>query len=409
MRKLAGACDARRRCAENLRNASREPQYVIPIEAFSNALRSQGVDFLTGVPCSYLKSFVSYANASGSLRYRVAASEGEAVGIATGAYLSGSLPMVLLQNSGLGNCINPLTSLTATFGIPMLLLVSHRGEGGADAPQHRRMGEITYDLLRTVGVSSHTLPSGLEQATAVLKAACAEARERMEPVALVVSKGCFEPYVFQEPLPQKCAHASLPAVAAPDVAALGSREDALRATVGVLQESDLVIATTGMTARELSAIDDRDANFYMMGSMGCAPAIGFGLCCNQPHRKVIVLDGDGAFLMKMGSSATIGHYRPSGLLHVLLDNGVYETTGGQPTVSGAVSFEQVGGAVGYAQVMRAGSPTELARIVRDFEVGDGPTLCTMSILGGHMTDVPRVARSPEEIRDRFREQACGRI
>jgi phosphonopyruvate decarboxylase len=378
----------------------------VGIEAFTESLELRGVSFYTGVPCSYLQSFVSYA-ASGKIRYFAAASEGEAIALAAGAYLGGNLGIVLIQNSGLGNCVNPLTSLAHTFEIPLLLIVSHRGEGGDDAPQHLLMGEIMYDLLRVMRVSAHTLPDDTVSAAEVLDRSIDEALTKRRPVALVAPKGAFEPYAA-ECLPLAKHPSRFPeSSAAPEETRLVPRLDALRAIRARLDPSDLVITTTGMTSREWFALGDCEANFYMMGSMGCAPAIGLGVALERPQRRVVVIDGDGALLMKLGSAATVGHHAPPGLLHVLLDNGTYETTGGQPTASPTVDFAGVAAHVGYRHAIAVRSTEELADVVGSFRVGEGPSFCSLQILSGHMEGVPRVKPSPQEIRDRFRAFALA--
>lgn len=378
---------------------------MLHIEPFSKVMREEGIDFLTGVPCSYLKSFVSYANASGRIPYSVASSEGEAIGIAAGAWLGGRMPMVLIQNSGLGNCVNPLTSLSLTFDLPLVLMVSHRGQGPKDAPQHRVMGAITYALLETMGIEAHTMPPEQEEAHDLLRRLRRTAAQRLRPVAVVVPKGTFEPYAYTEKLTPKTPKTPTEPDASAAPERLAPRVEALQAIAGALAPDDLVIATTGMTSRELFTVGDRPANFYMMGSMGCAPAIALGLALCRPQRKVIVLDGDGAFMMKMGTATTIGHYRPQGILHLLLDNGTYETTGGQPTASPTVDFERVALAAGYRRAVTARDPADLSRLVSDFRVGDGPVLGVLPILDGHLPDVPRVEPRPQQIRDRFREAA----
>ena len=379
---------------------------MIEIGSFVRVLDELGTGFYTGVPCSYLNSFMNYAT-SGKIRYTAAASEGEAVGIATGAYLGGGQPAaVLIQNSGLGNCVNPITSLSITFEIPFLLLVSHRGEGGKDAPQHLHMGEIMYDLLGAIGVPAYTLPDSTQSAIGMLRESHAEMMSTMRPVALVARKGVFEPYK----LSTRAFPTAVPGTTPEPASAVEcriARVDALRQISRALSPSDLVVATTGMTARELCAVHDRDANFYMMGSMGCAPAIGLGVALERPERKVVVIDGDGAFMMKMGVASTIGHYAPSGLLHVVLDNGTYETTGSQPTVSSTTVFEQVACAAGYKRGVRVNSLQELAEVIEAFAPGDGPVFCCLRILDGHMEQVPRVRPSPLEIRDRFRAAALA--
>ncbi len=376
----------------------------IGIKASTESLERRGASFYTGVPCSYLQSFVSYA-ASGKIRYYAAASEGEAIGMAAGAYLGGNLGTVLIQNSGLGNCVNPLTSLSLTFEIPLLLIVSHRGAGGNDAPQHLLMGEIIYDLLRVMGVSAHTLPDHTAAAIETLDSSLDEALSKRRPVALVAPKGIFEAYAGGDVQPAKRPPRVRESAADAGETRLVPRLEALRAIRARLDREDLVITTTGMTSREWFALGDREANFYMMGSMGCAPAIGLGVALERAQRRVVVIDGDGALLMKLGSAATIGHYAPPGLLHVLLDNGTYETTGGQPTVSPTVAFADVARGVGYRRATTVRSADELADVVGSFRVGEGPSFCSLQVLSGHMDGVPRVGPSPQEIRDRFR--ACA--
>ena len=377
---------------------------AVAIERFAGALRDQGVDVFTGVPCSYFRSFVSFAASSDSLPYTAAASEGEAIGIATGAWLSGRMGAVLLQNSGLGNCVNPLTSLSATFGIPLLLMVSHRGEDGSDAPQHELMGEVTYGLLKTLRIPTYTLPTDDDGAERTLAEALTEARRSSRPVALVVGKGTFGSF-DGDPRPAEAAPSPTSPETLPGPRVTVTREAALRALVDVLDDRDLVVSTTGMTSRELFAIKDRPGTFYMVGSMGCAASIGLGVARCAVGRKVVVIDGDGALLMKLGTTATIGHYRPEGLVHVVLDNGTYETTGGQPTTSASVAFEQIAAGAGYARSLVVNDPTALARVVAEFVPGQGPLFVTLAIESGHMPGVGRVGRTPFEIRDAFRDAA----
>jgi len=373
----------------------------LSIEPFVGLLRDEGVEAFTGVPCSYFKSFVSYAATSERVPYTAAASEGEAVAIAAGSYLAGRLAAVLIQNSGLGNGVNPITSLVRTYDIPLLLMVSHRGEGGADAPQHHVMGAITHGLLETMGVETETLPSDPASAEPLVRRLLGLARDEQRAVALVVPKGTFAPFDETDADRRTEEPAAVAEATSPCDGPLPSRLDALRAVDGALRETDLVVSTTGMTSRELFSVRDRPANFYMMGSMGCAPGLALGVLRARPHRKLVLLDGDGAFLMKMGTAATIGHYRPPGLLHVLLDNGTYETTGGQPTVSPSVAFERVAAACGYRRAFVAGGVDELAEEVARLSPGDGPVFCALRIADGHLDGVGRVGRTPRQIRDAF--------
>jgi phosphonopyruvate decarboxylase len=193
-----------------------------------------------------------------------------------------------------------------------------------------------------------------------------------------------------------------------NVSRLETRSEALRRIAAALRPDDVVVATTGMTSRELFHVADRNATFYMMGSMGCAPAIALGISRCRPGRKVVVIDGDGAFLMRMGTAATIGSYAPPGFLHIVLDNGTYETTGGQPTASPTTCFDQIAEASGYRSAVRASDSRELGERVAAFRVGDGPAFVTLCIADGHTAGVPRVGVTPREIRDRVCRVLNGR-
>lgn len=381
---------------------------ALSIEAFVGMLEAQGVSASTGVPCSYLDALVSFCASSERLPYTIAASEGEAIAIAAGSWLAGRFPVVLMQNSGLGNAINPLTSLACTNDIPMLLLVSHRSRDGQDAPQHRLMGSITYGLLDCLGLVSDTLPDEAGAAREVLERAVRTARQSMRPVALVVPKGSFEPFSDDRPLPAKRPRLRVPEGRRADDP-LVPRVAALSVLAEALRDDDLVVSTTGMTSRELFHVRDRPATFYMPGSMGCAPGIALGVARAAPTRRIVVLDGDGALLMKAGTLATIGHYRPRGLLHLLLDNGGYESTGGQPSVSSSVSFEGLAAAAGYARSVALPDLDALDQLVQGFELDDGPLFASLRIAGGHLAGVGRVGRSPQQVRDAFREAASGRL
>ena len=312
-------------------------------DEFLGALEEEGYDAFVGVPCSYLTPILnSVLNAStrGELpaqssdtrkrtRYHGASQEGEAVGIAAGMWLAGRNPVVLAQNSGLGNTINPLTSLNWPFRIPTLMLVTLRGEPGLnDEPQHELMGQITKQLLDDIRVANAPFPEQDAAVGPALDKAVASMDERSLPFGFIVRKGT----VANESLDEAPA-AAHPAGEHSDRREGGKRPmryAALERVVATAPKSAAIIATTGFCGRELYMIDDRPQHLYQVGSMGCASAMGLGVALNVA-RPVIVLDGDGAALMKMGSLATIGAQAPKNLVHIVLDNSVHESTGGQAT------------------------------------------------------------------------------
>jgi len=361
---------------------------MIDPSAFVRTLKETGVNSFSGVPCSYLKSLITVLSADDN--YIAAASEGEAIGIGTGSYLAGSVPSVLIQSSGLGNCVNPLTSLVAPFQIPMLLIVGYRNADGKGPPQHVMMGEITEPLLDLMGIQHATLAPDLETAESQIKTLLEHSRAENRAVALLIRDKTFEPAPHQEDLPTKIRYECQDLSVSSESSQPSSRVEVLKAIGESVSESDVLIATTGMTSRELFTIGDRPGNFYMVGSMGCALGIGLGIAQQIQDRRIIIIDGDGALLMKLGALATVGHYHPDNLIHIVLDNGTYESTGSQPTTATTTSFTDIAKATGYANVMSAKSPQEIQDALTQLGRDRGPSFLHLPIADGHLDGVGRV-------------------
>ncbi|MFI4963935.1 MAG: phosphonopyruvate decarboxylase [Caulobacterales bacterium] len=374
---------------------------MLTAEAFLSAASRHGFDFYTGVPCSFLTPLINGVISDPGLRYVGAASEGEAVAIAAGAWLAGRRTAVLCQNSGLGNAVNPLTSLNAPFRIPTLLITTWRGEPGLkDEPQHDLMGEITHDLLRLIRVEQAAFPTGPEE----LDDAFAQAAGVMEttglPFAWVMRKGDLaDSPLNQPPLPAR------PPGRAADFPADGPpppRAAVLARMLEIMAPDAAVIATTGKTGRELFTLSDRRQHLYQVGSMGGASGMALGVALNA-RRPVVVLDGDGAALMKLGSFATIGAYAPHNLVHVLLDNGVHDSTGGQATVSASVDFAGVALACGYAYAARCAGLAGFEAAWREAHATPGPALVHIKIAPGSMATLGRPTVKPADVARRFRD------
>ncbi len=336
---------------------------MIKAQSFIEAAREHGFNLYTGVPCSYLKPFINYVIDSPDLRYVGAANEGDAVAIGAGAQLGGQRSVVMFQNSGLGNAVSPLTSLTFTFELPVLLIPTLRGEpGGApDEPQHELMGQITTELLELMRIPWEFFPVEEDQIQPALQRAVNYMDETGRPYALVMRKGSVDSVTLQS---QPEARPLTPSVAEP-AGPVATRRELLQAVQAAVGDADVVLATTGYTGRELFAVGDKPNQLYMVGSMGCISVLGLGLAIAQPDRKVIVLDGDGAALMRMGAMATVGYERPSNLIHILLDNGLHESTGGQSTVAGSVDFCGIASSCGYSDVRSVAEPEVLAQLLRE--------------------------------------------
>lgn len=375
---------------------------MIAAASFIEAASARGFGLYTGVPCSYLTPFINHVINSRELRYVGAVNEGDAVAVAAGAELGGLPSIVMFQNSGLGNAVNPLTSLTWTFRLPVLVIVTWRGQPGAaaDEPQHELMGQITPQLLELMGIAWEPFPSAAEAIAPALDRACEYMRRERRPYALVMSKGAVEPTELEARTPQALRRRHGGEMASERIAR-ATRRRMLGAVQMALRGDDIVVATTGYTGRELWALDDRPCQLYMVGSMGCAASFGLGLAIARPDKRVIVLDGDGAMLMRLGAFATLGTERPPNLLHILLDNGMHESTGGQATVSRNVDFCALAAAAGYPRVMVASDPDELREHV-DWRAA-GLRLVHVPICPGVADDLPRPATAPAEVAARLRQ------
>ena len=367
--------------------------------AFLDQAATRGLRFYTGVPCSYLTPLINGVASSRTLSYVGAASEGEAVAIAAGAWLAGQDTVVMCQNSGLGNAVNPLTSLNHPFRIPTLLICTWRGEPGRkDEPQHALMGRITSDLLRTVAVPQGVFPRTEAEIGPALDAAFAAMREGT-PFALVMHEGSVAPTVLDEP-----GRAPHPPGRFEDERANGdrpARAAVLERLLAVIPGDAAVVATTGKCGRELFTLADREQHLYQVGSMGCATGMGLGVALHTP-RRVVVLDGDGAALMKLGTLATVGAYRPAGLVHVLLDNGVHDSTGGQATSSPGVDFPAVALACGYRAAFTCDDVPGFERAFRAALAAEGPALLHVRTRPGSMETLGRPTVAPHEVARRFR-------
>lgn len=361
------------------------------------ALDRYGFEFHTGVPCSYLAGPIAELTNDG--RYVPAANEGAAVALAAGAIASGTRVGVFAQNSGFGNLLNPLTSLVIPYRLPLLVFMSLRGwpDPDRDEPQHRVMGATCHQLLDTLGVRHWTLGAEAVDAHEVLEPALAEL-ERGRPAFVLVQKGALG----------KCEAAAGEA-AGSEEDGLPSRCDAIRAVLARFADA-LVVSTTGYASRELFGLADSARCFYMQGSMGHASAFGLGAALAVAgRRRVVVLDGDGAVLMHLGSMSTVGAVRPAHLVHVILDNGAYESTGGQTTTSSTTSFAEVGRAVGYPAVVGCRSMDEAARALDVAATTKGPHLIVIETARSTREAPPRAtsAISAPEIHSRFAAAAVA--
>jgi phosphonopyruvate decarboxylase len=357
-------------------------------------------DFFTGVPCSLVEDVIAVLEQGARAPYIAAVREDVAIGMAAGAWLAGRRPCVLMQNSGLGTSLNALVSLSLLYGLPALLLVTWRGHGGQDAPEHILTGAITPNLLDLLGMPYRILSP--ETAVADVAWAAREMDSRMQPVAILIPPKVVEAGAMHGRREGPRCEAPRVSTAEADgpLSATISRLAALTAARKPLGSEPLIHAN-GYICRESFAVGDRPQNFYMIGSMGLASAIGLGLSLVRPAEPTIVFDGDGNVLMNFGILAMVGGLRPRNLVHVVFDNEVYGSTGNQASPSRDVRLDRVAAAAGYRSSTAVTEAGEVERAVQQALAGDGPHFVLAKVTAEE-ADVPRIPFSPAEIRDRFR-------
>ncbi|MGI4878379.1 MAG: phosphonopyruvate decarboxylase [Janthinobacterium lividum] len=373
---------------------------MITAETFMCEASRVGFDFYTGVPCSYLTPLINGVLSNPRLTYVGAASEGEAVAIAAGAWLAGRQTVVMCQNSGLGNAVNPLTSLNAPFCIPTLFVTTWRGRPGEpDEPQHEVMGKITQSLLSLLGLQHRPFPNEDALVPPRLNEAVRVMAMTGEPFAFVMAKGDVADSSLSPPadVPRSPGYRH-------DFTAGGarpSRAQALERFLSLTDDATAVIATTGKCGRELFTLADRNQHLYLVGSMGGAAGMALGVALNT-QKRVVVLDGDGAALMKLGTFATIGARACDNLIHILLDNGVHDSTGGQPTVSASVDFALVALACGYGYTATCDDLAGFTRAWHGATAAKRPAFIHLRVTPGSMNKLGRPSIQPKAVAQRFK-------
>jgi phosphonopyruvate decarboxylase len=364
---------------------------------FFEQLQTRQVGFFTGVPDSLLKEFCAYvSDQAPSNQHIITANEGNAIALAAGYHLAtGKVGLVYMQNSGLGNAVNPLTSLTdpAVYGIPMLLLIGWRGEPGVqDEPQHIKQGAITPSLLDALGLSYSIMPMEKDAAQSCLDTATQIMRAENRPYALLVRKGSFAKYA--SPITNTNNYPL-------------SREEAIQQIARSLGNNDIVVATTGMISRELfeyrasGSNQDLGRDFLTVGSMGHASQIALGIALQKPDRDVYCLDGDGALIMHMGSMALIGSQLPQNYKHVVLNNGAHDSVGGQPTAAFNIDISSIALNCGYRKAHQVNNMEELADALKWLGDARGPVMLEVRVGKGARTDLGRPTTTPTQNKQSF--------
>lgn len=369
---------------------------MIDPREFITHLQASGVEFFTGVPDSLLKEFCAcLEHVPRAGHHIISANEGGAVALALGYHLATrNVPLVYLQNSGLGNIINPLLSLAdpEVYSVPLLLVIGWRGEPGVhDEPQHKKQGRVMLSMLDAMEIPHSILGPETVDPQAALRDALAHVRKMSAPYALVIKKGTFQSF-------------AAPKVEKKDFPL--SREEAIQQVIESLGERDVLISTTGMPSREVYEYRSRrgeghQRDFLTVGGMGHASQIALGIALQKPRRSVYCLDGDGALLMHMGGLAITGVLKPRNFKHIIVNNGAHDSVGGQPTVAFDVDVPGIAHACGYESVFCVQTKQELQSSLEELQRSSGPSLLEVRVRCGARKDIGRPLTTPSQNKNAF--------
>ncbi len=361
---------------------------------FIDTLGSYGIDFFAGVPDSLLKNVCAYISDNLDGKHNIiAANEGGAVGLAAGHYLAtGKTGCVYMQNSGEGNVINPLASLTDkdVYNIPVLLLIGWRGRPGVhDEPQHVKQGKVTLALLDTMGIAHAVLSKDEAEAGRQIAEAAARMKATNEVYALVIEKDTFDTYALRNVRQNRLTL---------------SREEAIQTVAAALGEKDAIVSTTGMISRELFEYrtgkgQGHERDFLTVGSMGHASQIALGIALEKPDRRIWCFDGDGAAIMHLGGMAIVAEKAPANFIHVVFNNGAHDSVGGQPTVGLDIDLCAIAKAVGYKAAFSTDDKDGLDAILREVKDLDGPVFIQVCVKKGNRKDLGRPTTTPIQNKD----------
>mgnify|MGYP003461774626 FL=1 len=364
---------------------------MIQPEKFYQALANEDITFFAGVPDSLLKNLCAYiTDHTDPHNNIIAANEGGAVGLAAGYHLAtGKIPAVYMQNSGEGNVVNPLMSLTDkdVYHMPLLLIIGWRGEPGVhDEPQHVKQGKVTLPLLDAMGIEHTTLSADENEAEQQVRHAAERMRKTGEAYALVIRKGTFADYKLINTVADESQL---------------TREKAIQMVAEAMDSRAAAVSTTGKIRRELfeyraGSGQGHERDFLTVGSMGHASQIALGIALSQPDRNIYCFDGDGAVLMHMGALAITGSMQPANFYHILFNNGVHDSVGGQPTVGYKVDLPEVAAACGYKTVLSVDNAEDLSDVLADLTDNDAPLFLEIKVKKGARADLGRPTTTPVE-------------
>lgn len=361
-------------------------------------LKENNVNCFLGVPDSLLKDFCAYiTDNTDNISHTIAANEGNAIAQAAGHYLAtGGIALVYMQNSGLGNCINPLLSLTdeEVYNIPLLMLIGWRGEPNTkDEPQHIKQGKITDKLLECMKIKYSVLNKDFKNAKKQLKEAFSYMKETNKPYALLIEKETFEKYSLKQ---KKENNYTL------------KREEAIEEVIKHLNKKDIVVSTTGHISREVYETRERlnqshKQDFLTVGSMGHASSIALSIALQKQDRNIFCLDGDGAFLMHQGCLAVIASKNLSNFKHIVFNNEAHDSVGAQKNAIYKEDISKTALSCGYQKSYSTDNLENLRKILDEFIKDRCTSLLEIKVKCGARKDLGRPKEKPVENKEIFME------
>lgn len=359
------------------------------VQDFYNILKDNNVNCFCGVPDSLLKSFCAYITDNAE-NHTITANEGNAIGLAAGHYLAtGNIACVYMQNSGIGNCVNPLLSLTdeEVYNIPLLMIIGWRGEPNKkDEPQHVKQGKVTDKLLEVMGIEYEVLPENFEEAKPIIQKSFDYMKNTLKPFAFIIKKDLFDEYKLINKTTTPYT--------------LG-RELAIETVLKRLNESDIVISTTGHISREVYETREKynqthKQDFLTVGSMGHSSSIALGIALSKPERDIYCFDGDGAFLMHQGALIVNASKKLKNFKHIIFNNEAHGSVGAQPTAVGIANISQIAYNSGYNKVYTVSTIEQLEETLNDFISQEGTSLLEIKCTCSARTDLGRPKEKPFE-------------
>ena len=362
---------------------------------FLEHLLNNDINFFTGVPDSLLKYLCLCIDKNKKTKdnHIIAPNEGSAIALAAGSYLgTRKIPVVYMQNSGLGNAVNPLLSLTDSdvYSIPMLILIGWRGEPGIkDEPQHIKQGKIQLDLLKSMSLPYDIIDAGSDDYKHIIEKALNDAKENSSPYVILIKKNTFSEFKKEE---KENLNQEL----------ILTREGVLKKIIENISNDSIIISTTGKTSREIFEIRENkqqshENDFLTIGSMGHSSSLALGIARSNPNIDIYCIDGDGSMIMHMGALSMVGQQMPKNFKHILINNFVHESVGGQKTASNIIDFHLLSKSMNYENYSLANDEPSLDKAINNLNKNlIGPSFFEIQVQPGSRANLGRPTTTPKQ-------------